>query len=197
MVNLLIQIMMIIKSGQVRYLGCSNYPAWLLARSIGRSETLNLARFESVQPRYNLLFRQMERELFPLCEHDRIGVIPYNPLAGGLLTGQHERSTPRAGSRFALESEQGERYRERYWRDEFHDTVEKIKPIAENEGISMAQLAVAWVLSKPFVTAPIVGATNPTQLDDAIAAVAKPLSEEAVTQLNELTHKYRAGDDER
>jgi aryl-alcohol dehydrogenase (NADP+) len=139
----------------------------------------------------------MERELFPLCEHDRIGVIPYNPLAGGLLTGQHERSTPRAGSRFALESEQGERYRERYWRDEFHDTVEQIKPIAENEGISMAQLAVAWVLSKPFVTSPIVGATNPTQLDDAIAAVSKPLSEEAITQLNELTHKYRAGDDER
>ena len=69
----------LVKMGKVRYLGCSNYPAWLLARSIGRSETLNLARFESVQPRYNLLFRQMERELFPLCEHDRIGVIPYNP----------------------------------------------------------------------------------------------------------------------
>ena len=187
----------LVKMGKVRYLGCSNYPAWLLARSIGRSETLNLERFETVQPRYNLLFRQMERELFPLCEHDRIGVIPYNPLAGGLLTGQHKRSAPREGSRFSLESEQGERYRERYWRDEFHDTVEQIQPIAEKEGITMAQLAVGWVLAKPFVTSPIVGATNPTQLDDAISAVANPLSEQIVAELDEITKKYRTGDDER
>ena len=96
-----------------------------------------------------------------------------------------------------MESDQGERYRERYWRDEFHDIVEQIRPIAENEGISMAQLAVAWVLSKPFVTSPIVGATNPAQLDDAIAAAANPLSEETVMQLDDLTRKYRAGDDER
>jgi len=139
----------------------------------------------------------MERELFPLCEHDRIGVIPYNPLAGGLLTGQHKRSAPREGSRFALESEQGERYRERYWRDEFHDTVEQIQPIAEKEGITMAQLAIGWVLAKPFVTSPIVGATNPTQLDDAISAAANPLSEQIVTELDEITKKYRTGDDER
>ena len=78
-----------------------------------------------------------------------------------------------------------------------HDTVDQIRPIAESEGISMAQLAVAWVLSKPFVTSPIVGATNPAQLDDAIAATANPLSEDAVTQLDALTRKYRAGDDER
>ena len=96
-----------------------------------------------------------------------------------------------------MESDQGERYRQRYWRDEFHDTVDQIRPIAESEGISMAQLAVAWVLSKPFVTSPIVGATNPTQLDDAITAAANPLSEESVTKLDDLTRKYRAGDDER
>ena len=97
----------------------------------------------------------------------------------------------------SLESEQGERYRERYWRDEFHDTVEQIQPIAEKEGITMAQLAVGWVLAKPFVTSPIVGATNPTQLDDAIAAVANPLSEQIVAELDEITKKYRTGDDER
>ena len=98
---------------------------------------------------------------------------------------------------FALESEEGERYRERYWRDEFHDTVEQIQPIAEKEGITMAELAVGWVLAKPFVSSPIVGATNPTQLDDAIAAVANPLSEQIVAELDEITKKYRTGDDER
>tara|TARA_B110000438_G_scaffold219333_1_gene212286 strand:- start:14 stop:1003 length:990 start_codon:yes stop_codon:yes gene_type:complete len=187
----------LVKMGKVRYLGCSNYPAWLLARSIGRSETLNLERFVCVQPRYNLLFRQMERELFSLCDYEKIGVIPYNPLAGGLLTGQHERTSPRAGSRFALESEQGERYRDRYWRDEFHDTVDQLKLITQNEGISMAQLAIAWVLSNPIVTSPIVGATSPIQLDDAIAAAANPLDTNLITQVNELTSQYRIGDDER
>jgi 1-deoxyxylulose-5-phosphate synthase len=93
----------VVRSGKARYVGCSNYPTWRVARALGRSETLHLARFVSVQPRYNLLFRQIERELLPLCEEEGLAVIPYNPLAGGLLTGKHTRSaTPPEGTRFTL-----------------------------------------------------------------------------------------------
>ena len=80
------------RQGKVRYVGCSNFLAYRLARAIGRSETLGLARFDSVQPRYNLLFRQIEREMLPLCEEEGVGVIPYNPIAGGLLSGKHARA---------------------------------------------------------------------------------------------------------
>src|SRR5213078_4231785 len=93
----------VVRAGKARYVGCSNYHAYQMARALGRSEALGLARFDSVQPRYNLLFRQIERELLPLCGEEGIGVIPYNPLAGGLLTGKHERdAAPPEGSRFTL-----------------------------------------------------------------------------------------------
>lgn len=187
----------LVRQGKVLYLGCSNYPAWLLARSIGRSETLGLARFDSVQPRYNLVFRQFERDLFDLCAHDGIGVIPYNPLAGGLLTGKHPREAPEAGSRFTLAGGQGDRYLERYWQDQLHDTVDAMRPLAAEAGISMAQLAVGWVLANPAITSPIVGATRPAQLDDAAAAVDNPLDADLVAQLNDLTVQYRRGDDAR
>ncbi|MFL5248740.1 MAG: aldo/keto reductase, partial [Myxococcales bacterium] len=91
----------VVRSGRARYVGCSNFLAWQVARAIGRSEALGVARFDSVQPRYNLLFREFERELFPLCELEGIGVIPYNPLAGGVLTGKHRGGPPPAG-RFTL-----------------------------------------------------------------------------------------------
>ena len=93
----------LVRAGKVRYIGCSNFLAYRLARAIGRSETLGLARFDSVQPRYNLLFREFERELFPLCLEEGVGVIPYNPLAGGMLSGKHPRGQPPAeGTRFTI-----------------------------------------------------------------------------------------------
>ena len=101
-------------SGKVRYVGCSNFLAYQLARALGKSETRSLARFDSVQPRYNLLYRKVERELLPLCSEEGIGVIPYNPLAGGLLSGKHRRaSTPTEGTRFAL-GNAGRMYQDRY-----------------------------------------------------------------------------------
>ena len=107
----------IVRSGKARYIGCSNYLAYRLARALGRSEALGLAKFVSVQPRYNLLFRQIERELLPLCAEERLAVIPYNPLAGGLLTGKHKRSAaPAEGTRFTLGTA-ASMYTERYWRD--------------------------------------------------------------------------------
>ncbi len=180
----------LVRQGKVHYLGCSNFPAWRLARALGRSEVLGLARYDCVQPRYNLLFRRFETDLFPLCAEEGIGVIPYNPLAGGLLTGKHDRAEPEAGSRFTLGAGQGERYRDRYWHDELHDTVDAIRPLAAEAGMSMAQLAVAWVLRNPVVTAPIVGATRPEQLDDALAAVDAGLDDDLAARLDELTQRY-------
>lgn len=187
----------VVRSGKARYVGCSNYNGWQLARALGRSETLGLARYDSVQPRYNLLFRNIERELLPLCEHDDVAVIPYNPLAGGFLTGKH-RSVGEltAGGRFE-HGTQAERYRERYWAEDKFAVVDKMKPLADDAGISMAQMAVAWTMANPAVTAPIVGASSPGQLDDAIAAADAPLDAALKAELDDLTLHYRVVDSER
>jgi aryl-alcohol dehydrogenase (NADP+) len=185
----------VVKAGKARYIGCSNFPAWQTARSLGRSELLGLARYDCVQPRYNLLFRQPERDLLPLCVTDGLGVIPYNPLAGGFLTGKHHKDagfTP--GTRFAF-APAAQRYRERYWRDREFETVETVRSLAQQGGLSMAQLAVAWVLANPVITSPIVGATRPDQLDDALAAVEKSLDPALKSHLDDLTYEYRLGDD--
>jgi aryl-alcohol dehydrogenase-like predicted oxidoreductase len=185
----------VVRAGKARYVGCSNYFAYQVARAIGRSELLGLARFDSVQPRYNLLFRQVERELFPLCAEDGLGVIPYNPIAGGLLSGKHRReSGPLAGTRFTHPNA-GPTYHERYWHERELATVEALRPLAAEAGMSMVQMAVAWVLANPVVTAPIVGATRPEQLDDAVAAVDKGLDAGLKARLDALTQEYRWGDD--
>lgn len=184
----------LVRSGKVRYVGCSNWLAYQLARAIGRSEAMGVVRFDSVQPRYNLLFREIERELLPLCAEDGVGVIPYNPIAGGLLSGKHNpEAGPEEGSRFTLGSA-GPRYRDRYWHEGMFATVEELRPIAAEAGMSMVQMAVAWVLANPAITAPIVGASRPEQLADSVAAVDTPLSPELKTRLDELTAVYRRGD---
>jgi 1-deoxyxylulose-5-phosphate synthase len=187
----------VVRAGKARYVGCSNYHAYQVARALGRSEALGLARFDSVQPRYNLLFRQIERELLPLCGEEGIGVIPYNPLAGGFLSGKHRRDVgPTAGTRFTLGSAAG-RYQERYWHEREFTTVEALRPLAAAAGMSMAQMAVAWVLAHPAITSAIVGASRPDQLDDVLAAVDKELAGDLKVVLDELTLEYRSGDDPR
>jgi aryl-alcohol dehydrogenase-like predicted oxidoreductase len=187
----------VVRAGKARYVGCSNYPAWQTARALGRSDVLGLARFESVQPRYNLLFRQIERELLPLCAVEGLAVIPYNPLAGGFLSGKHRRDAgPTPGTRFTLGTA-ARRYQQRYWREPEFETVEALRGLAAEAGMSMVQLALAWVLAHPAVTAPIVGASRPAQLDDALAAVGKTLDLGLKTRLDELTADYRFGDDPR
>jgi aryl-alcohol dehydrogenase (NADP+) len=183
-----------VRAGKVRYVGCSNFAAWQLAKAVGRSEALGISRYESVQPRYNLLFRDIERELLPLCHHDDIAVMVYNPIAGGLLTGKHRPDTgPTEGTRFTLGSA-SKRYQERYWADDKFEAVEAMRPLAVEAGISMAQMAVGWVMANPDVTVPIVGASSSAQLADAVAAEAAPLDRELVARLNDLTHHYRAVD---
>ena len=187
----------VVRAGKARYVGGSNFHAYKIARALGRSEALAVARFDSVQPRYNLLFRQIERELLPLCREEGIGVIPYNPLAGGFLSGKHRReSGPTPGTRFTLGSAAG-RYQERYWHEREFATVEALRPLAAAAGLSPTRLALAWVLAEPAITAPIVGASRPDQLDDAIAATEKPLDAALKARLDELTLEYRWGDDPR
>lgn len=186
----------LVRSGKVRYVGCSNTLAYQLARSLGRSEVLGTRRFDSVQPRYNLLFRENERELFPLCAEEGIAVIPYNPLAGGLLTGKHRGGEPTEGTRFTL-GHAASRYQERYWHDRMFATVEELRAIAEDVGVPMTTLALRWVLAKPVITAPIIGASRPEQLAASLAALDEPLDPDVEDRLDALTHEYRFGDHDR
>ena len=186
----------LVTSGKVRYVGCSNYPAWRLARAIGRSEVRDVVRYDCVQPRYNLLFRVYERDLFPLCVEEGVGVIPYNPLAGGFLTGKHRPGDPTAGTRFTLGSA-GDRYQERYWHEQMFSTVEELGRLAAEAGMTLAQLAVAWCLAQPAITSPIIGASKPGQLADAVAAVDSPLDADLLAQLDALTRPYRLADVDR
>jgi 1-deoxyxylulose-5-phosphate synthase len=184
----------VIRSGRVRYIGVSNWPAYRVARALGRAEVLSVATPASVQPRYNLIFREFERELFPLCREEGLAVLPYNPLAGGLLTGKHSKqSGPTSGTRFSG-ADSGRLYVDRYWRDRELTTVDDLRTIAEEEGISMAQMAVAWVLANPVITSAIVGASKPEQLKDSAEALAKPLSAALKQRLDSLTESYRYGD---
>jgi aryl-alcohol dehydrogenase (NADP+) len=186
-----------VHQGKVRYTGCSNFLTYQLARAVGRSETLGITRFDSVQPRYNLLFRQIEREMLPFCREDGVGVIPYNPIAGGLLSGKHARSAPPAdGTRFTLGTAGG-MYQSRYWHEREFDTVDELLQIADKAGTSLVTLSVAWVLANPAVTAPIIGASRPDQLDASLAAMDFVLGEDLKQQLDERTVSYRMGDDPR
>ena len=188
----------VVRSGKARYVGVSNWPAYKVARALGRSEVRNIVRISSVQPRYNLLFRSFERNLLELCAEERIAVIPYNPLAGGLLTGKHDRHAPPAeDGRFQL-GNAGARYQERYWHDREFETIEALRKVAGEAGMSMTTMALCWVLSNPAITAPIVGASRPEQLADSLAAADQgDLPHDLKARLDDITHGWRAVDAER
>ena len=187
----------VVRAGKARYVGVSNWPAYRLARALGRGELKNFARIASVQPRYNLLFRSFERDLLPLCQEEGIAVIPFNPLAGGLLTGKHTQAAPpEAGTRFTV-GNAAAMYQQRYWHKREFETVEAFRALAKEAGLSMTTLAVAWVLANPAITSPIIGASRPSQLADNLAAVETPLSADLKKKLDELTHEWRAVDAER
>ena len=184
----------LVHQGKVRYIGCSNFLTYQLVRAVGRTETLRLARLDCVQPRYNLLFRQIEREMLPYCTEEGIGVIPYNPIAGGLLSGKHSRADPPPdSSRFTL-GNAGRMYQERYWHDHEFDTVEALRELAKEAGVNLVTLSVAWVMANQAVTAPIIGASSPGQLDHSLAAAEYTLDDDLQGKLDDLTHEYRLGD---
>jgi aryl-alcohol dehydrogenase (NADP+) len=184
----------VVRAGKVRYIGVSNFLAYRLARALGRADVRHLTRFVSIQPRYNLLFREIERELLPLAQEEGLAVIPYNPLAGGLLTGKHKQAGgPTAGTRFTLGAA-AERYQERYWHEREFNTVEKLRTVADLAGLSLTTLALAWVLANPIITAPIIGASRPEQLFDSLKALEVTLDDNLKQKLDDITAEYRRGD---
>jgi 1-deoxyxylulose-5-phosphate synthase len=184
----------LVRAGKVRYIGASNFAAYRLALALGCSDARSLARFVCMQPRYNLLFRQFERDLFPLCLEEGIAVIPYNPVAGGMLSGKHRRdAAPAEGTRFTLPNA-GPMYRDRYLHDREFETVDAFVKLAGEAGIKPVTLAVAWTMHHPAITAPIIGASRADQLGDSLAAVDVTLDEDLVAKLDELTRDFRRGD---
>ncbi len=174
----------LVRQGKVRYVGCSNYPAWRLALALGISERLGLARFDCVQPRYNLLYREIEAELLPLCRDQGVGAIVYNPLAGGFLSGKYQSlEAPPPGTRFTL-GKTGELYRQRYWQQAQLEAVQQLKRVLEPRKRSLVQVAVAWVLAQPGVTSAIVGASRAEQLNESLAAVDVALEPEEIEACN-------------
>jgi aryl-alcohol dehydrogenase (NADP+) len=176
----------LVRAGKVRYAGCSNYPAWRLAGALSAAERLGVAGYASVQPRYNLLFREIETELLPLCRAAGLGVLVYNPLAGGFLSGKYRRGDePREGTRFTLGTA-AERYRERYWQEAQFAAVERLAKEVEARGLAMVSVAVAWVLAQPGITSAIIGASRADQLAASLAAADLELDAELAAAIDAL-----------
>jgi 1-deoxyxylulose-5-phosphate synthase len=184
----------ILRSGRARYIGVSNFLAYRLAKALGRQDTLKLTRFVSVQPRYNLLFREGERELFPLAQEDGLAVIPFNPLAGGLLSGKYKHGeTPEKG-RFSAElGGFGQAYYARYWHEREFEAVARVQEIAKQHEIPITTLSIAWVLANPAITSVILGASRVEQLTDTLAAADYKLGSALKTRLDEVSIEFRRG----
>lgn len=175
----------LVKAGKVRYIGCSNYPAWRLMRALWSSDANELARFDSLQPHYNLVHRaEFERELAHVCREYQLGVIPYSPLAGGFLTGKYKRGQkPPGGSRGATSSRFKGYMQEKNW-----DVLDLMASIGENYGgRSKSQVALAWMLADPLLTSPIIGPKNLEQLQDNLGAVEFELSSEDKERLDKAS----------
>jgi len=167
-----------IRSGKVRYVGASSMYAWQFSKSLYLADLHGWSRFVSMQNHYNLLYREEEREMMPLCEDQGIGVIPWSPMARGKLTRDWEETT--------LRSETDKFGQALYdHTDSDREIARRVRRIAAAHGVSRAQVALAWMLQKPFVTSPIIGATKPHHLDDAIAALDLELAPEEISQLEE------------
>ncbi|HEX6351178.1 MAG TPA: aldo/keto reductase [Candidatus Dormibacteraeota bacterium] len=181
----------LVQDGKVHYIGVSNFEAWQLGWFLALAAERRLAPVTVVQPRYNLLNRVYERDLLPLCRAAGIGVVPYNPLGAGMLTGKYRRGQePPEGSRFAL-GDYGRMYQKRYWNETMFDVVEAVAEVATELSVTPAQVAVAWLLVQPDVTAPLVGASRPDQLRDTVGALEVRLPEAALRRLDEVSRPFR------
>jgi len=181
----------LVHQGKVRYIACSNFRAWQLCKALWVSDVHNLARFDCIQSPYNLLTRDIEYELLPLCASEKVGVCVYNPLAAGLLTGKHAPDKPPAeGTRFTLERI-GAMYYSRYWQDANFEAVARLKQLAEGHGRSLTQFALAWSLSNETVTSAICGATLLGQLEENLGAAEVELSQDELTACDEVWQQLR------
>jgi len=178
----------LVRQGKVRYLGCSNFRAFQVCKALWQSDKHNLARWDILQPPFNLLARDIEYELLPLCLEEGIGVAVFSPLAAGFLSGKYEKGKPPIeGRRFSLGS-QGFRYNEKYWTELNFDAVERLKKIAADHGKSLPQFALAWVLNKQGITSIVCGATSLEQLEQNMGAVGVRLSQEELDACDEVWH---------
>ncbi|HEX5480117.1 MAG TPA: aldo/keto reductase [Dehalococcoidia bacterium] len=166
----------LIRAGKVRYIGSSTFAAWQLVESLWVAKELGLNRFVCDQPPYNLLDRRIERELLPMARTYGFAIIPWSPLAGGLLTGKYQRGQePPEGARFA--DQNNPIYRRRL-NDRIYDVVDGLRDLAGEKGVSMSQLALAWCVSQPGVTSPIIGPRTMEQFDDNMKALDVEITDE-------------------
>jgi aryl-alcohol dehydrogenase-like predicted oxidoreductase len=169
----------VVRAGKARYIGASAMYAWQFAKALYTADLHGWTRFVSMQPHYNLIYREEEREMLPLCQDRQIAVIPYSPVAKGLLT--RKPSTEQSETLRA----QTDAVQKRLYDEEDLQVAQRVSDVADARGLPMAQIALAWMLSKPVVTAPIIGATKQHHLDDAVAAVSVQLTPEEIRQLEE------------
>jgi 1-deoxyxylulose-5-phosphate synthase len=164
----------VVKAGKARYLGASSMPAYQFAKMLFRADERHFTRFVSMQNNYSLLYREEEREMVPLCREEGVGLIPYSPIGGGLLAGSRRAGTVRSNSVMA---------RDRFNRKADEAVIDAVANVATQRGIGAAQVAIAWLLAQRGVTAPIVGATKASHLEDPAKAVGTKLSEEEIAKL--------------
>ena len=181
----------LVHQGKARYIACSNFYAWQLCKALWVSDLHGLVRFDCIQPPYNLLTRDIEYELLPLCASEGVGVCVFNPLAGGLLTGKHDPHKPPAkGTRFALER-LGAIYQEHYWSAINFEAVASLKQIAEEHGRNLPQFALAWILSNEAITSAICGATSLKHLEQNLGATEVKLSKEELAACDGVWQQLR------
>ena len=171
----------LIRSGKVRYIGASSMFAWQFAKALYTADLHGWRRFISMQNHYNLVYREEEREMIPLCQAEGVGIIPWSPLARGFLTGSRRRGAERETARSRNDSFADQLY----FREHDYQVQERLMELAEQRGQPPAQLALAWLLHKPGVTAPIIGARKMQHLEDAVSALDIRLSEEEIAALEE------------
>ncbi len=172
---------LLVRQGKVRYVGCSNYPAWRLTHALWASDKNKWVRYDSLQPHYNLVHRaEFERELRDVCTHFSLGVIPYSPLAGGFLTGKYRRGG-------AAESARAESVRNRYMNDKGFAVLDALDDLAAARNATVLQVALAWQLHLDYVTAPIIGANTVEQLEESLGACAVDLSTEEMARLTQVS----------
>lgn len=172
----------LVQQGKVRYVGCSNWAAWRLQRALDISEFKNLARFDSLQAYYSIAGRELERELVPLMENSKTGLLVWSPLAGGLLSGKFDRKNQKPEDSRRSQFDFPLVDKERAW-----NIIDAMRPIAEAHGSTVAKVALAWLLAKPVVTSVIIGAKNMKQLEDNIGAVDLQLTDEELKKLDSVS----------
>jgi aryl-alcohol dehydrogenase-like predicted oxidoreductase len=170
----------VVRAGKARYIGASAMYAWQFAKALYTADLHGWTRFVSMQPHYNLIYREDEREMLPLCQDKRIAIIPFSPLARGMLARKPSKEQDET-----LRAQTDPLAKTRYSQEDNVVIEERVSELAEARGLPMAQVALAWMLSKPLITAPIIGATKPHHLEDAIAALSVQLSPDEISHLEE------------